>query len=109
MYPFETKLSIVLSNVNSVTSGNGSDDGLFGNSVEWFGDSFKKGLVQFGIWFVNGFFYLTKPFMEWGCKSIIVASVIIYVCSQDPKCIRTGLKFFFIYLAYTMIRSAVIK
>jgi hypothetical protein len=104
---FITKLYIILLNVNSATSGDGTDKGIISDSIDWFGKSFREGLIQFGKWFLVGFFYLTQPFFEWGCKSIIVASIIIYVCSQDQKCIRVGLKYFFIYLAYIMIGSAI--
>jgi hypothetical protein len=92
--------------VSSATSGDGQDNGLIGDAVNWFGDKFKDGLVQFGIWFAKGLFYITQPFIQWGCKSVIVASIVTYYCSHDPKSIRIGLKFFFIYLAYNMIRSA---
>lgn len=107
MFNLVTKFYIVLSNVNSATDGDKDYKGLAEVTIDWFGESFRNGLVEFGKWFLQGFFYLSQPFFEWGCKSIIVASIVIYFCSQDKKCIRIGLKYFFIYLAYMMIRSVV--
>lgn len=96
------KLSLMYNegNVNSATSGT-NDNG-------WFGDKFKKALVDFGYWFVHGLFDLLSPFVEWGCKLVIVWCIVTMFCTKDTKSITAGLKAFLIFLVFIMIRGAIL-
>jgi len=81
--------------------------GWVGDGIDWFGESFKKALIDFGKWLLQGLFDILSPFIEWGSKSVIVACIIIFYCTQDKKAVSTGIKFFFIYIIFLMIRSTI--
>lgn len=83
--------------------------GWAGDQLNNFTDNFKAGLNEIGHWIVTGFFEITTPFFNWGCKSIIVMCVIIYYCSQDKKAISRGLWTMFAFILFFMLRSVVIK
>lgn len=53
-------------------------------------------------WVFNGI----SPFVEWGCKIVIVSCIVIYYCSQEKKYIGTGIKFAIGFILFLTIRSA---
>ncbi|WP_395546753.1 MULTISPECIES: hypothetical protein [unclassified Lacrimispora] len=106
---FVVKISMMLnSNTNSIASGDGTDKGLVGNSIDWFGEAFRVNLVDFGIWLVNGIFDVLNPFVTWGCKLVVVWCIVTVYCTGDKKSLALGMKCFLIYLLFLMIRSALI-
>lgn len=103
------KISMILSiNTNPVTIGEGTDKGLVGNSIDWFGEAFRANLVDFGKWLVNGLFDILYPFVTWGCKLVVVWCIVTIYCTGDKKSLGLGMKCFLIYLLFLMIRSALI-
>ena len=66
-------------------------------------------------WIIDGFIELTKalfelisPFIEWGCKIIIVSCVmIIFASGYERKYVAAALKWFVIFLIYCFIKGAV--
>lgn len=94
-------LFILLSNVNSITSGDGTDKGKIIQAI-------KDGIVELLIWIVEGLFTILTPFIDWGCKSVIVISVIIFFCNKDKKAITVAMKSFFLFLIFMMIRGVVL-
>ena len=99
---------ILSSNTNPVTSGDGTDKGLVGNSIDWFGEAFRTNLVDFGKWLVNGLFDILYPFVTWGCKLVVVWCIVTIYCTGDKKSLALGMKCFLIYLLFLLIRSALI-
>lgn len=83
--------------INSVTAG---------ESESWFGDSFKKGIIEAVKWVLNGIFDVLTPFAEWGCKIFIVWCVVLLYCSGDKKNISHGLKCLLIYILFFLIKGA---
>lgn len=94
-------IMVFLSNVNSVTSGDGVDKG-------WLVESIKDGIIEVIMWILEGLFTILTPIIGWGLKSAIVICGIIYFCSKDPKAITSGMKFFFLYLLFFLLRSAIL-
>lgn len=106
---FLVKISMILSsNTNPVTSGDGIDKGLVGNSIDWFGEAFRANLVDFSKWLVGSLFDILYPFITWGCKFVVVWCIVTIYCTGDKKSLALGMKCFLIYLLFLMIRSALI-
>ncbi|HEX3078224.1 MAG TPA: hypothetical protein VHQ24_15295 [Lachnospiraceae bacterium] len=61
-------------NVNSSTAGDGSDLGIIVEGI-------KKGIIQLGEWIINGIVNGLYPWITWGCKAVIVFSVIVHQSS----------------------------
>lgn len=78
------------------------------SSTQWFGESFRKALVDFGKWLVNGLFDILSPFIIWGCKLVIVWCIVTFFCTGDKKCLTLGMKSFLIYLIFLMIRGVLL-
>jgi hypothetical protein len=115
LYLLLTKASMLASNVNSATHDDGNSEknadqssGLTQETFNWIGDQVKDSLKDFGSWLIHGLFDILSPFIEWGAKSIIVACIVIYFCTEDKRAISTGMKFFFIYLIFMMIRGVIL-
>jgi hypothetical protein len=86
-------------NVNSVTTGDPiSQD--YGAIMKWVTD----GLTYVGKSLLN----CLDPFLNWGCKTIIVACYLIFYCSGERKYIATGLKFGIIFVIYCEIWGALL-
>jgi hypothetical protein len=81
---------------------------LIPNAMDWFGEEFKKSFVEFCTWLVVGLFNVLTPFVEWGCKLVIVWCVVTLFCSGDKKLLTTASKCFLIYLLFFMIRSVIL-
>jgi len=88
--------NMLLSNVNSATSGDTPDYGLVG---QWFSDGCA--------WIGQNVMSFLDPFLNWGCKIIIVSCFIIYYCSGERKYIASGIKFGIIFVLYCAIWGAV--
>lgn len=80
--------------------------GWVGEAGDSFVENFKKGFTEIIDWIVKGFFGVSSPFFDWGCRAVIVACVIIFYCTQDKKSISTALKTFFIYIIFLILRGA---
>lgn len=81
--------------------------GLVGDTFDWFGDKTKESISNFSLWLITSLFNFLQPFVEWGSKSIIVICILIYYCTHDKKASSVGMKWFFIYLVFCMIRGAI--
>jgi hypothetical protein len=104
---FLVKISIIL-NSNTTAGSEVTDKGLVGNSIDWFGESFRASLVDFVKWLVSGLFDILYPFVTWGCKLVVVWCIVTIYCTGDKKSLALGMKCFLIYLLFLMIRSALI-
>lgn len=95
------KIFLILANVNSVTAGDGGDKGLLVEAI-------KDGIIEVIMWILEGLFTILTPIIGWGLKSAILICGVIYFCSKDKKAISSGIKFFFIYLLFFLLRSAIL-
>lgn len=76
------------------------DTDLIGGAVkEWL----LAGLMEL----LKGLFEFISPFVEWGCKTIIVGCALIYLTSHERKYIATGLKWFLIFIVYCFLRGVI--
>jgi hypothetical protein len=76
--------------VNSVTSG----DGGYG----WIVDAI--------LWVAGKLFEILSPFINWGSQILIVACVLIYICSREKKYLASSLKWGIVYIVFWVIKGA---
>lgn len=91
------------SNVNSVTSGDGTGKGIVGDISE----EIKNGIVDGFAWLGRCICEVVFPVMEWGCKLIIIGSIIVFFCSRDTKSISVGIKFFLAFIVLCFLEGLI--
>lgn len=104
------QIAIKLMIVSSVIT-NGEEGeivgGLVGDAVDWLGNKTRESILDFFRWLLTELFNFLQPFLEWGCKSIIVVCILIYYCTNDKRATSVGMKWFFVYLIFCMIRGVI--
>jgi len=65
----------------------------------WVSDIIIQAIKNIYLWF--------EPIINWGCRLIIIAAFIIYFTTKEKKYIAISLKWFFVFLLYYAIRSAI--
>lgn len=76
--------------------------GIVGNQIDKVSDSITNGIV-------NGFYAILEITLEigyWACSVGILLSVLIFICSKDPKSVSFGVKCGFVLLIIAIIRSS---
>jgi hypothetical protein len=100
---FDKMIVCFESNVNSVTAGDGTGKGIVGDIRE----EIKNGIIDGFTWLVKSFFDVTLPFIEWGCKFLIIGSVIVFFCSHDTKYLSSAIKWGLIFIIVCFLRSVI--
>lgn len=67
-----------------------------------------ESIIDLIIDIFKGIFIILTPFFEWGSKTIIIICCIMFYCTRDKRLVTKGMKWFFVYIAFLMMRGVMI-